>query len=109
MRALHLERDRLEGNGPEAERVGQRLKDDLFGNFGRMGQGDAMPAAAQDLTVVRPGNFSRRIKLIRTQANLRFKRSTLWVTTIEDYFYKDTVWFTVLKIGLWVKFWVKET
>ena len=59
MRALHLERDRLEGHGPEAERVGQRLKDDLFGNFGRMGQGDAMPAAAQDLTVGRPGNCSR--------------------------------------------------
>ena len=50
MRPLKFECDRFQGEQPQVEGVGQGLEDGLLGVLGSLGQGDTMPACADDLT-----------------------------------------------------------
>ena len=52
VRSLQFESDRLEGNRPQVEGVGQGLEDGLLGVLGSLGQGNAMPTSGQDPTLV---------------------------------------------------------
>ena len=54
VRSLQFESDRLEGNRPQVEGVGQGLEDGLLGILGSLGQGNAMPTGGQDPTLVWP-------------------------------------------------------
>ncbi len=54
VRSLQFESDRLEGNRPQVEGVGQGLEDGLLGILGSLGQGNAVPTGGQDPTLVWP-------------------------------------------------------